>query len=98
MKEADILHDALLEARYSFLAQRGKEISLSKEDRIIRGLPTHIEEVEGNNAVISRIDLAPHAEEGGALAPTRGMLTYLQHSPRISCVDIKAQLMLYMCH
>ena len=80
MKEADILHDYYLEARSSFLAQRGKEISFSKEDLIIGGLPTHIEEVEGNSSIISRVDLAPHAEEGGALAPTRGILAALQGS------------------
>ena len=80
MKEDDILHDALLEARYSscILAQGGKEILFPKQDPIIRGLPTHVEKDEGNNIVISRVDLAPHVEGGRALAPTRGILASLQ--------------------
>ena len=78
MKEANILHDAYLEAISSFLAQGGKGISFSKEDPIIGELPNH---VEGNNAINSRVDLVPHAEEGGALAPTRGILRSLQGGP-----------------
>ena len=66
----------------SFLAQGGKDISFSKEDLIIGGLPTHIEETKGNNVVTSRVDPTPHAEEGGALAPTRGVLAYLQGIPQ----------------
>ena len=81
MKESDILHDALLEARSSFLAQGGKEILFPKEDPIIGGLSTHVKEAKGNNVVISRVDLEPHAKEGGALAPTRGILASLQGSP-----------------
>ena len=76
------MHDALLEARSSFLAQKGKEIPFPKEDPIIGGFPTHIEKAEGNNAVISRVDLAPHAKGGGALAPTRGILASWQGGPQ----------------
>ena len=84
MKEADILHDTFLEARPSsfILAQGGKEIPFPKEDPIIGGLPTHIEEAKGNIVVISRVDLAPHADGGGALAPTRGVLSSLQGNPQ----------------
>ena len=73
----------LLEARPSscVLAQGGKEIPFPKEDPIIGGFPNHVEEAKGNNAVIYRVDLAPHAEEGGALAPTRGILEPLQGIP-----------------
>ena len=76
------MHDTLLEARPSsfILEQGGKEIPFPKEDSIIGGLPTHVEEAEGNNVVISKVDLAPHAEGGGALAPTRGVLASLQGS------------------
>ena len=76
------MHDTLLEARSSFciLAQGDKEIPFPKEDQIIGGLPTHVEEAKGKNTVISRVDLAPQAEEGGALAPTRGILASLQGS------------------
>ena len=65
MKEADILHDNLLEARPSscILAQGGKEIPFPKEDPIIKGLPTHVEEAKGNNTVIFGVDLAPYVEE-----------------------------------
>ena len=78
------MHDALLEARSSscILAQGGKEISFSKEALMIGGLPTHVEEAERNNAIIYRVDLAPHAEEGGALSPTRGILAYFQGIPQ----------------
>ena len=83
MKEADILHVTLSEARPSscILAQGGIEIHFPKEDPIIGGLPTHVDEDKGNSAVISRVDIAPHAEGGGALAPNRGILAYLQGSP-----------------
>ena len=53
-----------------------------KEDPIIGGLPTHVEEAEGNNTVTSRFDIAPHVEGGGALAPTRGIISSLQGSPQ----------------
>ena len=79
MKEADILHVTLSEARPSSctLAQGGIEIPFPKEDPIIGGFANHVEEAKGNNAVISRVNLTPHAEEGGALAPTRGILAAL---------------------
>ena len=82
IKEADILHDTLLEERPSscILAQGDKEIPFPKEDPIIGGFPTHVEEAKGNNAVIYRVDLAPHAEEGGALSPNRGILASMQGS------------------
>ena len=77
------MHDTLLEARPSscILVQGGKQIPFSKEDLIIGGFPIHVEEAKGNNAVIYRVDLAPNAEEGGALAPTRRILASLQGSP-----------------
>ena len=83
IKEVNILHDTLLEERSSscILAQGDKEIPFPKEDPIIGGLPNHVEEAKGNNDVIYRVDLAPHAEEGGALTPTRGILAYLQGIP-----------------
>ena len=64
------------------LAQGGKEIPFPKEDPIVGGFPTHVEEAKGNNAIISRVDIAPHADEGGAIAPTRGVLASLQRSPQ----------------
>ena len=73
------MHDSYLEARSSFLAQGGKGISFSKEDPIIGELPNH---VEGNSAINSRVDLVPHAEEEGALAPTRGILASWQGGPQ----------------
>ena len=84
MKEADILHDTLLEERPSscILAQGGIEIPFPKEDPIMGGLPNHVEEAEGNSAVISRVDLIHHAEEGGAISPTRGILATFQVSPQ----------------
>ena len=84
MKEADILHDNLLEERPSscILAQGCKEIPFPKEDPIIGGLPTHVEKAEGNSVFISRVDLVPHVEGRGALAPTRGILAALQGSPQ----------------
>ena len=60
------------------MAQGGKEIPFPKEDPIIGGFSTHVEEAKGSSAIISRFDLAPHVEEGGALAPTRGILASLQ--------------------
>ena len=84
MKEDDILHDNLLKVRPSscILAQGGIQIPFPKEDSIIGGLPNYVEEVEGSNAVIYRVDLAPHVEGGGDLAPTRGILTTFQGSPQ----------------
>ena len=47
-----------------------------------------VEDVEGNNAVRYGFDLAPHAEEGGALSPNIGMLASLQGSPQdLMCGD-----------
>lgn len=61
------------------------EIPFSKEDPLIeKVIPIHVEEEEkagGNNAVISRAYLAPHAEVDGELAPTRGILVSLQEVP-----------------
>ena len=51
-------------------------------NNIIGGLPIYVEEAEGNNAVPSRDYLVPHVEEGGALAPGRGILASLQGSPQ----------------
>ena len=44
MKEADILHDTLLEARPSscILVQGGKEIPFPRKDPITGGFPTHV--------------------------------------------------------
>ena len=77
------MHYNFLEARNSscILAQDGKEIPFPKEDPIIGGLPIHVEETKGNIAGRSGVDLAPHAEGGGALAPTRGIIVSLQGSP-----------------
>ena len=64
MREVDILHHTLLEARplSHTPKQEGMEISLLKEDPIIRRLPMHTDEDEGNNVVTSRAHLVPHAE------------------------------------
>ena len=56
-------------------------ISFSQEDPTIEMFPIHIDEDEGNNAVTSRAHPVPHAEEGGAHAPTGGILVYLQEVP-----------------
>ena len=61
--------------------QESMEISFSRRDPIIGELPLHVPEIEGNSVVMSRDYLVPHAEEGGALAPNRGMLASLQGSP-----------------
>ena len=48
----------------------------------------HIAVIDGKNTVMSRDYLVPHAEEGGALAPNRGMLASLQGSPQdLMCED-----------
>ena len=57
-------------------------ISFPKEDPIIDRFPTHVADIEGNNTVRYGVDLAPHAEGRGALAPRRGMLAYLQENPQ----------------
>ena len=90
MEEADILHHTLLEERplSHVLEQGGMEIPFSKQDPIIGGLPIHVVEVEGNNVVTYRDYLVLHAEEGGALAPTRWVLVSLQGIPQdIFCGD-----------
>ena len=61
---------------------------MSKEDPIIGRLPTHEEEVEGSNTVISRAHLESHAERGGAHAPNGGTLASLQEYPQdLMCGD-----------
>ena len=59
------MHHTLLEERplSYILEQEGMEIPFSKEDPIIGRLPIHIDEDEGNITVMSRVYLAPHAEE-----------------------------------
>ena len=83
IEEADILHHILLEARpiSPIIEQECMEIYFSKEDPILGRLPIHIDEDVGNNAVMSRVYLEPHAEEEGALAPTRGIIVSLQGIP-----------------
>ena len=49
---------------------------------IIGGFPIYVEGSEHNNVVPSRDYLVPHVEEGGALAPGRGILAYFQESPQ----------------
>ena len=73
------LHHTLREERFSShtFEQRSMDISFSKKDPIIREFPTHVSEIKRNNVVRSGVDLAPHAEEGGALAPNRGILASL---------------------
>ena len=48
---------------------------------IVGGLPIYVEEAEANNAMPPRDYLVPHVEEGGALAPGRGIISSLQGSP-----------------
>ena len=84
------MHHTLLEVRpiSYFLKQEGMDIHFSKEDPVIGRFPIHIDEEEGNNTVMSRVYLAPHAEEEGALAPTRGILASLQGIPQdLICGD-----------
>ena len=90
MEEADILHHTLLEAipLSHIPTQEDMEIHFPKEDPILGRLPIHIDEDEGNNAVMSRDYLVPHAEEGGVLAPTKGIIGSLQESPHdLTCGD-----------
>ena len=65
MGEADIFHYTFLELRppIHILGQEGMGISFSQEDPTIEMLPIHIDEDEGNSAVMSRFYLAPHADE-----------------------------------
>ena len=63
-------------------------VSFSKRDKIIGRFPNNFAKIEGNNAIRSGVDLAPHAEKGGSLAPNRGMLASLQGSPQdLMCGD-----------
>ena len=84
IEEADDLHDTSLEARPSscILAQGGMEISLPRGDLNFEKFPTSDNEGKGNCVVMHRVDLAPHAEEEGALAPIDGILALLQGSPQ----------------
>ena len=81
---ADVLHYTLPEAKppVHILEQKGMGITFSQRDPIIEMLPTHIDEEEGNSAVTSRAHPVPHAEEGGAHAPTGGILVSLQEVPQ----------------
>ena len=84
MGEANILHYTLPEERppVHILEQEGMVISFSQENPTIEMFPTHIdEEEEGNNVVTSRAHPVPHAEGGGAHAPTGGILVSLQEVP-----------------
>ena len=83
MGKAENLHHNLPGERFSshILEQEIMEISFSKRDPIIGKFPTHVVEIEGNSIVSSRYYLVPHAEERGALAPSRGILSSLQGSP-----------------
>ena len=57
-------------------------ITFSQRDPIVEMFPTHIDEEEGNNAVTSTAHPVPHEEDGGAHAPTGGILAYLQEVPQ----------------
>ena len=84
------MNQNLLEKELSshIFEQGSMQISLSKEDPIIGRLPTHEEEVEGRNTVISRAYLESHAEKGGAHAPKRGTLASFQEDPQdLMCGD-----------
>lgn len=64
------------------------ETPFSKEAPVIGRLPIHIDEDEGNITVMSRVYLAPHAEEEGDIAPKREILASLQGIPQdIICGD-----------
>ena len=58
------------------------DVSLSREDLILEELPTYVDEEKGNSTVNHRANLVPHAEEGGAHAPIRGILASLQEGPQ----------------
>ena len=83
MGEAEFLHHALLEARLPFhiFAQRNRNRSSSKVGHSIGRLPNFVAEIKGSNVVRSRSDLAPQAEERGAISPTRGILVAWQENP-----------------
>ena len=72
MRGADVLHYTFLEEKppVHILEQEGMGITFSQRDSLVEMLPTHIDEEEGNIAVTSREHPVPHAEEGGAHAPT----------------------------
>ena len=54
----------------------------------MENFPLHVDEEEGNYVGIARVDLVPHAEERGALAPHRGILVSLQEIPQdLPCRD-----------
>ena len=84
MEETDILQHILLDAKplSHIPKQEGMGISFSREDPIVEMLPTHIDGVEGNIVVTYRAHPLPHAEGGGAHAPTRGILVFLQEVPQ----------------
>ena len=100
IEEANILHHTLLEARplSHILEQEGMEIPFSKEDLIIGRLPIHIDEDEGNNAVMSRVYKHLMQRKRELLLQKEGFLHHCKEFHRISYVEIKAQLMIYMCH
>ena len=77
---ANVLHYTLPEGKppVHILEQEGMGITFSQRDPIIEMLPTHIDGEEGNNTVTSRAHPVPHAEGGGAHAPTGGILVSLQ--------------------
>ena len=84
MRRDDVLYYPFPEEKppIHILEQEGMEITFSQRDPIVEMLPTHIDGEEGNNAVRSRAHLVPHAEEGGAHAPTGGILVSLQEFPQ----------------
>ena len=84
MKEVGKLHHTLPEERLSShtFEQGSMKISFSKWDPIIGRFPIHVADIEGSNTVSSRGYLVPHAVEGGALDPTRGVLVSFQGIPR----------------
>ena len=73
------------------------EISFSKEDLNIQPLynykATSIhdkgeEKVRGNNTITAGVDIIPHEEEYGAIAPKRGIVVPLQGVPKkLTCGD-----------
>ena len=90
MKEINILQHTFLEAKplSQISEQEGMEISFSRKEQILERLPIHVDEEEGNSTGIYRVDPVPHAEEGGALAPHRGILVSLQEIPQdLPCRD-----------
>ena len=74
------------------------EISFSKRDPIIGRFPIHVADIEGNIDVSSRDYLVLMQRKEELLLPIEGFLHLFKEVPRISYVEIKAQLMFYMCH